>query len=83
MTAKTKHGQKAHPKAHGADEGTAHERLNRAHAVPNRPEGAPMSAAGAAPPPMAPPGMAPPGMPAPGGAPMGGGAPDDEAGEVS
>lgn len=68
MVAKTKHGHKAHPRAHGADEGTAHERLNRMHAQPGRAEGQ-MHAGGssgmAAPPapmaaPMAPnPGMAP------------------------
>lgn len=40
MTAKTKHGHKAHPRAHGADHGTTHERLNRIHATPNRAEGA-------------------------------------------
>lgn len=40
MTAKTRHGHKAHPPAHGADPGTAHERLNRLHAMPGRAEGA-------------------------------------------
>lgn len=40
MTAKTRHGKKAHPRAHGADHGTTHERLNKIHATPNRPEGA-------------------------------------------
>lgn len=63
MTAKTKHGHKAHARAHGSDEGSAHERLNRMHAMPNRAEGAPMSAAGGGP------SAAPPEMP---GAPMGG-----------
>jgi hypothetical protein len=72
MTARTKHGHAAHPRAHGSDEGSAHERLNRAHAVPNRAEGQPMSAAvqPQAPPPQmgggmpqmgAQPAMAPPG----------------------
>ena len=44
MTAKTRHGHGAHRAAHGADKGTPHERLNRMHAMPGRPEGAPMSA---------------------------------------
>jgi len=35
-----KHGMKAHRAAHGADPGTPHERLNRLHAMPGRPEGA-------------------------------------------
>lgn len=67
MTAKTKHGHKAHRRAHGADAGTPHERLNRMHAMPNRAEGQMMQNAGAAPPMAAPPqpqdntGMAPPG----------------------
>jgi hypothetical protein len=80
LTARTRHGSAAHRSAHGADKGSTHEKLNRAHAQPNRPEGAPMSAAGfpsAAPPPGAPStpqpqdnvGLAPPG----GG--MGGGMP--------
>lgn len=81
MTAKTRHGHKAHAPTHGADPGTAHERLNRMHAMPNRAEGQPMSAAGGAPaaPPMG-------GMPAMGGppamAPMGAGpSTDDEEGD--
>lgn len=75
MVAKTKHGHGAHKRAHGSDEGTAHERLNRMHAQPGRAEGA-MHAGGssgaAAPPsPMAAPlapnsGMAAPDMGAPG-----------------
>lgn len=88
MTAKTKHGHKAHPRAHGADAGTPHERLNRMHAMPNRAEGQPMSAAstGAPPPPAmaAPPSpqgnamaMAPPGA----GPSAGPGASDDEEGD--
>lgn len=40
MTAKTRHGHGAHRPAHGADPGTPHERLNRRHAIPGRPEGA-------------------------------------------
>ena len=40
MTAKTRHGRAAHRPAHGADKGTPHERLNRLHAQPGRPEGA-------------------------------------------
>lgn len=64
MTAKTKHGHKAHRAAHGADAGTPHERLNRMHAMPNRAEGQPMSAAGSA--------EAEPAMP-PATPPMGGG----------
>lgn len=85
MTAKTRHGHGAHPRAHGADHGTPHERLNRLHAQPGRPEGA-MAAGGAngAPmqaPPMAPnPGMAPP-MGAPGPSMGAGPSPDDEEGE--
>jgi hypothetical protein len=86
MTAKTKHGHKAHPRAHGADAGTPHERLNRMHAMPNRAEGQPMSAAGGAPPPpamAAAPGpsmpMAPPGA----GPTPGPGASDDEEGDQS
>jgi len=86
MTAKTKHGHKAHRRTHGADEGTPHERLNRMHAMPNRAEGAPMSSAGSAPMGVAPPpqpqdntGMAPAG-----GAPAAAaGASDDESGEQS
>lgn len=86
MTAKMKHGHKAHPAAHGADPGTAHERLNRMHAMPGRPEGAMAGAGGApmqgpmeSPPPMA--GGAPGAMP---GAPMGAGpSPDDEESEQS
>lgn len=66
MTAKTKHGHKAHRRTHGADEGSAHERLNRAHAVPNRAEGAPMSSASS--------GGAPPPSPIPQAPPMGAGA---------
>ena len=79
MTAKTKHGHKAHPRAHGADHGTPHERLNRMHAQPGRPEGAMMAGGGepAAPPMAAPPMGAPPGMPG-GGAPSTGG--DEEGG---
>lgn len=69
MTAKTKHGHKAHRPAHGADPGTPHERLNRLHAQVGRPEGAmhggapmPPSMPDAAPPMMgAPPAMSPPG----------------------
>lgn len=45
MTARTRHGSKAHRSAHGSDEGSAHHKLNRMHAQPNRPEGSPMSAA--------------------------------------
>jgi len=86
MTAKTKHGHKAHRRAHGSDEGSAHERLNRMHAMPNRAEGAPMSSAGAG---AAPPGVAPPPQPQdntapmapPGGAPAAAGGSDDESGE--
>ncbi len=85
MTAKTKHGHAAHHRAHGSDEGTAHERLNKRHAMPGRPEGAMHmgDAAGAAPPPMAAPAM--PSMPPGGGAPdqsMGAGpsSSDDEGG---
>jgi hypothetical protein len=74
MTARTRHGSKAHRTTHGADRGSTHERLHRMHAQPNRPEGAPMSAAQgpSAPPPMGMPmapqpqdnvGMAPPGAP--------------------
>lgn len=83
MTAKTKHGHKAHRPAHGADPGSTHERLNRMHAMPNRAEGQPMSAAGGGAPPMAPP-MAggPPGMGAMGDQSMGAG-PDSEEGEQS
>lgn len=40
MTAKTKHGHKAHAPTRGADPGTPHERMNRLHAQPGRPEGA-------------------------------------------
>jgi len=40
MTAKMKHGHKAHRTALGADPGSTHERLNRLHAQPGRPEGA-------------------------------------------
>lgn len=85
MTAKTKHGHKAHPRAHGSDEGTAHERLNKMHAMPNRAEGQPMSAApGGMPPPPAPPMGAPP-MAAPpmGAPPMGGGAEPTEDEETT
>lgn len=39
MTAKTKHGYKGH-ETHGADHGTAHERLMRQHRRPGRAEGA-------------------------------------------
>ena len=88
MTARTKHGMKAHRHTHGADAGSPHERLQRQHAQPNRPEGAPMSAASgpsAAPPPSPvpmgvqpqdnTPSMAPPGA--------GMGAPDSGAGDES
>lgn len=82
MTAKTRHGHGAHAPAHGADPGTAHERLNRRHAMPGRPEGAMHSGGGepaASPVPMAPPmGM---GASAAPGAPMGGSSSDDEEGE--
>jgi hypothetical protein len=84
LTAKTKHGHKAHGPTHGADPGTPHERLNRMHAMPNRAEGQPMSAAAS-------PAMAPtPAPPMGAGAPMGappmappgaGPSPDDEEGE--
>lgn len=85
MTAKTKHGHGAHKAAHGADPGTPHERLNRLHAQPGRPEGA-MHGGGPGPMPPAP--MAPnPGMGAPMGAPgpsMGAGpSTDDEGGDQS
>jgi len=90
MTAKTKHGHKAHPAAHGADPGTAHERLNRAHAMPGRPEGAMMgdSSGGPMPPTMPttqPGAMAPPPMGAPpmGGAMSMGNSTDDEEGDQS
>lgn len=89
MTAKTKHGHKAHARAHGSDEGTAHERLNRMHAMPNRAEGQPMSAAtgGAPAPPQMPsaPMGAPPAMGAgPAMSPPGAGpSSDDEEGEQS
>jgi hypothetical protein len=63
------HGHAAHKPAHGADPGTPHERLNRLHAQPGRPEGAMAggpNGAAMAPEPMAPnPGMAPPGIGAP------------------
>jgi hypothetical protein len=65
LTAKIKHGHKAHRRTLGADEGSPHERLNRQHAMPNRPEGAPMSAASQ---PNLPP------SPVPQAPPMGGGA---------
>lgn len=78
MTAKTRHGHKAHHAAHGADPGTPHERLNRLHAQPGRAEGAMHLGGGAPPPmpsePMAPPMAAPPAM-------AGGAGPDSEAGE--
>lgn len=83
MTAKTKHGHKAHHRAHGSDEGSTHERLNRQHAMPNRAEGAPMSSAGPASSGVAPPpqpqdnnSMAPPGA-----GPSAAGSSDSEAGE--
>lgn len=41
MTAKIRHG-KSHRHTHGADAGSPHERLHAHHAMPNRPEGAPM-----------------------------------------
>lgn len=85
MTAKTKHGHKAHPPAHGADPGTPHERLNRLHAMPGRAEGAMHGMEPAESPGIGttePPQMPPP----PGGAaqsPMAppGAGPDDEEGE--
>lgn len=89
MTAKTKHGHGAHPAAHGADPGTAHERLNRRHAMPGRPEGA-MHNEGSGEPAASPVPMAPPmgmGASAAPGAPMGGSSMgassggDDEEGE--
>ena len=69
MTAKTRHGKAAHHRAHGSDPGSKHERLNRMHAMPGRPEGAPMGGQGpmAAPPPAPPPAMGEPPM---GAAPM-------------
>jgi hypothetical protein len=77
MTAKTKHGHKAHHAAHGADPGTPHERLNRLHAQPGRPEGA-MHGGGLPAGPTAPPGIGG----AMGGASLGAGpATDDEEGE--
>lgn len=80
MTAKTKHGHKAHHAAHGADPGTPHERLNRLHAQPGRPEGAMHGSAGPAPMPSM--GATPPTAPPMGGAPMGAGpATDSEEGE--
>lgn len=89
MTAKTKHGHGAHARAHGSDEGSTHERLNRRHAMPGRPEGAMHNEGGgepaASPVPMAPPmGMgasAAPGAPMGGSAMGGGAATDDEGGE--
>ena len=66
MTAKIRHGKK-HRHTHGADPGSPHERLNAMHAMPGRPEGAPMGAMGAPPPspvPSAPPSMGG-GMPSP------------------
>jgi len=90
MTAKTRHGQKAHRETHGADPGTPHTRLNRMHAMPNRAEGAPMSSAGGAPKGMPPPpqpqdnnSMAPPGAAPPGANASGSTVADDEAGEQS
>ena len=96
MTAKTKHGHGAHRAAHGADPGTPHERLNRLHAMPGRPEGAmaagmgsgaPMGSpapmppmAGGGAPPMGAPPMGAPPMGAP---PMGTGPGMDEEGEQS
>jgi hypothetical protein len=83
MTAKTKHGHKAHHAAHGADPGTPHERLNRLHAQPGRPEGAMHMGGGAGPSqmPSAPPQMPPMGA-GPGSPPMGAApATDDEEGE--
>lgn len=96
MTAKTKHGHKAHGPTRGADPGTPHERLNRQHARVGRAEGAASNAMndaqagssgdGANMPeaPMAPPmGAGPPGM---GGGPQGqstGEGPDTEEGEQS
>lgn len=61
MTAKTRHGVKAHRHTHGADAGSAHEKMHRMHAMPNRAEGQPMSAATgpSAPPPMNPGASAP------------------------
>lgn len=85
MTAKTRHGHKAHRNTHGADAGTPHERLNRVHAIPNRPEGAMNQGGGPAPAGVEPPpqpqdnvGMAPPGA-----APAEAGGSDDESGEQS
>lgn len=84
MTAKTRHGKGAHHAAHGADPGTPHERLNRLHAMPGRPEGAMHDSAPAAPMQM-PPQMGAPAAPPMGGAPpsAGGMSTDDEAGEQS
>ena len=70
MTAKTRHGHAAHHRAHGSDEGTAHERLNKRHAQPGRPEGAMHTGGEMAAPAAAP--MPPPATPPMGGAPMGG-----------
>jgi hypothetical protein len=67
MTAKTKHGHKAHGPARGADPGTPHERLNRLHAQPGRPEGAMHGGAGPSQMPAEPP------QPAPMAPPMGAG----------
>lgn len=83
MTAKTKHGHKAHRATHGADPGTAHERLNRRHAQVGRPEGAMHQGGEMAPPMAAPPqpqdnvSMAPPGA----GPTASGGSTDDESGD--
>lgn len=74
MTAKTKHGHKAHRPAHGADAGTPHERLNRLHAQPGRAEGA-MHPGGLGAPPPSPVAAAPP----MGAAPMGMGSMTDDA----
>lgn len=68
MTAKTRHGHGAHRPAHGADPGSTHERLNRRHAMPGRPEGA-MHAGGEMPAQPAPEPMG--GVPAAGGMPGG------------
>lgn len=82
MTAKTRHGMKAHRATHGADEGSRHERMNKMHAMPNRAEGQPMSAAqGPSAQPMAPPSMAPSPMAAPPGAGMSGPSMDTEEGD--
>lgn len=81
MTAKTRHGKGAHHKAHGADPGTPHERLNRMHAQPGRPEGAMMQQPSAEPPPQPMPAAPPGGMGIGGGMSPPGAGPDTDEGE--